>query len=297
MQKVGFIGLGTMGLPMVKNLLRAGYETFVVSRSRGPIEQAVQLGAVEAASPVALTEKADVVMTCLPSLETIEHVYFGEQGITKTDLKGKIVIDHSTVSPALNRKQSKGISSLGGQFLDAPLSGGPMGAEAATLTIMCGGSEEAFERAFPVLKAMGKTIERVGEVGSGSVVKLLNNLLVGIHTAAFSEALLLGAKAGIDPATIHRLIKVSTGHSYMIDRTIDLIQDRDFEQRFMVDLLHKDMKLALQLAEDFDMDLELGTLSEQIIHEVSELGYGKQDVAAIIRRLEDKYGVEVKRRE
>jgi 3-hydroxyisobutyrate dehydrogenase-like beta-hydroxyacid dehydrogenase len=295
MQKVGFIGLGTMGLPMVKNLLQAGFETHVVSRSRGPIDKAVHMGAIEAANPMELTQKVDVVLTCLPSLETVESVYFGEQGITRAPLQDKIVIDHSTISPALNRKQQEEIAKRGGSFLDAPLSGGPMGAEAATLTIMCGGKKEAFERALPVLQAMGKTIELVGDVGSGSVVKLINNLLVGIHATAFSEALMLGAKAGINPSTIHRLIKESTGHSYMIDRTVDLIQDRDFEQRFMVDLLHKDMKLAVQLAEELDLVLELGKLSEQIIQEVSALGYGKQDVAAIIRRLEDRHQLEVKR--
>lgn len=294
--RVGFIGLGTMGLPMVKHLIDANNETWVVSRSRGPIEQAVSWGALEAATPEELASKTDVIMTCLPSLASIEEVYFGQHGILKADLKGKVVLDHSTVSPELNRKQYTAITAQEGSFLDAPLSGGPMGAKAGTLTIMCGGDQEAYQAVLPILEHMGKTIELVGPVGSGSVVKLINNMLVGIHTAALSEAFVMGAKAGIDPGVIHRLIKVSTGHSYMIDRTIDLIQDRDFEQRFMVDLLYKDMKLATDLARELEVEAELGELSERIIAEVSERGYGKQDVAAIIRRLEENSSTEVRRK-
>lgn len=294
--KAGFIGLGTMGLPMVKHLIQAEYETWVVSRSRGPIEQALSWGAQEALNAKDLAAQADVIMTCLPSLASIEDVYFGENGILSADLSGKTVLEHSTVSPELNRRQYEAVKAKGGNFLDAPLSGGPMGAEAGTLTIMCGGDKDAYQAVLPVLEKMGKTIELVGEVGSGSVVKLINNMLVGVHTAALSEAFVMGAKAGIDPAMIHKLIKVSTGHSYMIDRTIDLIQDRDFEQRFMVDLLHKDMKLAVDLAEELGVDAELGQLSEQIIADVSARGYGKQDVAAIIRRLEEDSSTEVRRK-
>lgn len=293
--KVGFIGLGTMGLPMVNNLLQAGFETWVVSRSRGPVEKALALGAKEALHPADLANKADILLTCLPSLESIEAVYFGANGIIEGLAEGKIVIDTSTVSPQLNERQAEIISKHGTAFMDAPLSGGPMGAEAGTLTIMCGGESDAFQRALPVLQAMGRTIELVGPVGSGSVVKLINNMLVGVHTAALSEAFVMGAKAGIDPAVIHQIIKVSTGHSLMIDRTIDLIQDRDFEQRFMVDLLNKDMKLAVALADQLGVKADLGALSQKIIEEVSERGYGKQDVAAIIRRLEEDNGVEVRR--
>jgi 3-hydroxyisobutyrate dehydrogenase-like beta-hydroxyacid dehydrogenase len=293
--KVGFIGLGTMGFPMVNNLVQAGFETWVVSRSRGPVEKALALGAKEALHPADLAEKVDIVLTCLPSLESIEAVYFGDNGIIEGLSEGKIVVDTSTVSPELNQRQAEMISKRGAAFMDAPLSGGPMGAEAGTLTIMCGGEREAFDRSLPVFQAMGRTIELIGPVGSGSVVKLINNMLVGVHTAALSEAFVMGAKAGIDPAAIHKIIKVSTGHSFMIDRTIDLIQDRDFEQRFMVDLLNKDMKLATALADQLGVKADLGALSQKIIEEVSGRGYGKQDVAAIIRRLEKDAGVEVLR--
>lgn len=294
--KVGFIGLGTMGLPMVKNLLKANFETFVLSRSRGPIEAAISLGAVEAVDPQDLAEKVDILFTCLPMPDTIEQVYFGERGIVAGAKAGQIIVETSTVSPQLNEKQAAELRAKGAHFMDAPLSGGPMGAEAGSLTIMCGAEQQVFDQALPVLEAMGKTIELIGAVGSGSVVKLINNMLVGVHTVALSEAFVMGAKAGIDPALIHKILKVSTGHSAMIDRTIDLIQDRDFEQRFMVDLLHKDMKLATDLAQGLEVPLELGAISEQAIGEVSARGYGREDVAAIVRRLEENAGVEVRRK-
>lgn len=293
--RVGFIGLGTMGLPMVKNLIQAQFEVWVISRSRGPVEKALSLGAKEAQHPADLASKVDILLTCLPMPETIEQVYFGSNGIISGVTEGLIVIEHSTVSPELNKRQEEALLAAGGRFMDAPLSGGPMGAKAGTLTIMCGGEQEVFEKSYPVLEAMGKTIELIGPVGSGSVVKLLNNMLVGIHTAALSEAFVMGAKAGIEPALIHKILQVSTGHSFMIDRTVDLIQDRDFEQRFMVDLLYKDMKLATSLARQLGVEAELGALSEKIIGEVSDRGYGKQDVSAIIRRIEENSGVEVRR--
>lgn len=295
MMRVGFIGLGTMGLPMVKNLIQAQFEVWVISRSRGPVEKALSLGAKEAQHPADLASKVDILLTCLPMPETIEQVYFGSNGIISGVTEGLIVIEHSTVSPELNKRQEEALLAAGGRFMDAPLSGGPMGAKAGTLTIMCGGEQEVFEKSYPVLEAMGKTIELIGPVGSGSVVKLLNNMLVGIHTAALSEAFVMGAKAGIEPALIHKILQVSTGHSFMIDRTVDLIQDRDFEQRFMVDLLYKDMKLATSLARQLGVEAELGALSEKIIGEVSDRGYGKQDVSAIIRRIEENSGVEVRR--
>lgn len=295
--KVGFIGLGTMGFPMTENLLKAGYEVWVFSRSRGPIEAAVQLGAHEAKNAKSVAEKVDIALTCLPMPDTVEQIYFGEEGLLAGAHEGLILIDHSTVSPELNQRIAKAAWEKGIDFLDAPVSGGPMGAKAGTLTIMCGGNEETFKRALPVFQAMGKNIFHVGPVGSGSVAKLVNNLLVGIHTVALSEAFLLGTKAGVDPHILHEIIKVSTGHSYMIDRTIDLIQDRDFVQRFSINLLYKDMKLASSLAEQLKVPNQLGKLSEHIVGMAQAAGHGSEDVAAVICPLEKLAGVEVRRRQ
>jgi 3-hydroxyisobutyrate dehydrogenase len=293
--RVGFVGLGTMGFPMVKNLIRAGYEVMVVSRSRGPVEQACALGAREANNPKELAQNVDIALTCLPLPDTVEEIYFGENGLLAGAHHGLILADHSTVSPELNRKIYHAAKEKGAAFLDAPISGGPMGAEAGTLTIMCGGDPEVFDQAKPVFEAMGKMVVRVGESGSGSVVKLINNMLVGIHMVALSEAFVMGAKAGIDPELLRSIINASTGHSYMMDRTLDLIQDRDFTQRFSINLLYKDMKIATSLAEQLGVPLQLGKISEQFIGRAQQEGHGSEDVAAVIRPLERDAGVEVRR--
>jgi len=292
MQRIGFIGLGTMGLPMVRNLLRAGYAVHVVSRSRGPIETAVSLGAMEAESPRDLAEKTEIVLTCLPLPATIEAVYFGENGILQADLSGKLIIDHSTVSPLLNRRCDEAIRVKGGRFLDAPLSGGPMGAEAATLAIMCGGQAEDYARALPVLQAMGKHLFHIGPVGSGSFVKLMNNYLIGVHTAALAETFTLAAKAGIDSSMLFDVIAVSTGESKMLHRIVPLVHQRDFAPRFSNELLHKDMKLATELAQSYGVEMPINQLAEEM-YALAKEKFPKEDMAALFKIYEEKVGVTV----
>ncbi|MFC0558756.1 NAD(P)-dependent oxidoreductase [Halalkalibacter alkalisediminis] len=294
-KKVGFVGLGTMGLPMTKHLIDAGYETYVVSRSRGPIEAAVSFGAHEVNTPRQLIEQVDVVMTCLPVPESIVEVYEGDNGLIAGASIGKIVIDHSTVSPETNVSVSRLLAEKGAMFLDAPVSGGPMGAQAGTLTIMCGGEQEIFERAKPIIKAFGEYIVYVGPTGSGTVVKLLNNMLIGVHQAALAECYVMAEKAGVDPAIAYDLIKRSAGFSKSMDWSVDAILDRAFEPRFSINLLHKDIRLALDLAEQIDMPLDLVKLGEQKVAEAKEK-YGNKDVSAIVRPLEEKTGITLKRK-
>ncbi|MEX2104355.1 MAG: NAD(P)-dependent oxidoreductase [Bacilli bacterium] len=295
--KLGFIGLGTMGLPMMKRLLDYGYEVFVVSRSRGPIEQALSWGAKEARHPADLASKVEIVFTCLPMPDVIEDVYLGVNGIFEGAKPGLIAVDHSTVSPALNRLVADALQTKGTQYLDAPISGGPMGAKAGTLAIMVGGEAEIYERVLPAFEAMGSNVFYIGPIGSGSVVKLINNMLVGVHTSALSEAFVMGQKANLDPALLHQVLKVSTGHSKMIDRCIDLIQDRDFKQRFSIDLLYKDMGIAQKLAEELNVPIPLGIESTKMIGRAQTQGFGKEDISAAIKPVESEAGVIVKRRE
>lgn len=294
MKRVGFIGLGTMGLPMTKHLIEAGYETFVVSRSRGPVEKALAYGASEASSPKELMEKVDVVMTCLPLPETIIDVYEGEAGLIAGASEGKIVIDHSTVNRETNERVAKQLMEKGASFLDAPVSGGPMGAKAGSLTIMCGGCQDAFAEAQPVMKAFGDYIVHVGPTGSGTVVKLLNNMLIGVHQAALAECYVMAEKAGVDPAIAYDLIKKSAGFSKSMDWSVDAILDRAFEPRFSINLLHKDIRLAIELAEKIDMPLDIVKLGEQKVAEAKEK-YGAQDVCAMVRPLEEKTGITLTR--
>jgi len=292
--KVGFIGLGTMGLPMTKNLLKANFEVWVFSRSRGPIEEAVRLGAKEANSAAELAEQADFVMTALPMPDDIMKVYFGDKGILSGATPGTILIDHSTVGPDLNHKIYHAAKKQNVHFLDAPISGGPMGAEAGTLTIMVGGDKEIFDQAYTVFEAMGKHILYMGGSGNGSIAKLINNMLVGVHTVALSEAFVLGAKSGLKSEALAEVIRNSTGHSYMIDRVLPLIQQRDFEQRFSINLLYKDMGLVTELGDQILVPLSLSKLAEKMIGEAREQGFGNEDVAAIVKPIEKKAHTEVK---
>ncbi|MEY8751400.1 NAD(P)-dependent oxidoreductase [Alkalicoccobacillus gibsonii] len=294
MNKVGFIGLGTMGLPMTKHLIDSGFETYVVSRSRGPIEEAVAYGAIEAKTPKELMEICDIVMTCLPVPKTIEEVYEGEDGLIAGASPGKIVIDHSTVDRQTNEKVLNLLQEKGADFMDAPVSGGPMGASAGTLTIMCGGDEQTFLQAEPVMKAYGAYIVHVGAIGSGTVVKLLNNMLIGVHQAALAECYVMAEKAGVDPAVAYDLIQKSAGFSKSMDWAVDAILDREFDARFSINLLHKDIGLALNLAEEIDMPLDMVKLGAEKVALAKEK-YGHQDVSAIVRPLEEKTGITLKR--
>lgn len=292
MEKIGFIGLGTMGLPMVRNLLKAGFSVHVVSRSRGPIEEALSLGAEEALHPCDLAEKVDIVLTCLPLPPTIEDVYFGDNGILQADLNGKLIIDHSTVSPLLNKRTYSAIKEKGGSYMDAPLSGGPMGAIAGTLAIMCGGDKEDYDRALPVFEAMGKHLFYIGEIGSGSFVKLMNNYLIGVHTAALAETFCLATKAGVNTQMMYDVLAASTGESKMLHRVVPLVQQRDFAARFSNELLHKDMKIATELAQAYQVDMPINRLAEEMYQQAKDQ-YPKEDMAALFKIYEEKTGVVV----
>ncbi|HZG15879.1 MAG TPA: NAD(P)-dependent oxidoreductase [Candidatus Bathyarchaeia archaeon] len=292
MQTIGFIGLGTMGLPMVRNLLQAGYPVYVVSRSRGPIDTAISLGAVEAANPRELAERVDILLTCLPLPASIDEVYFGPNGILEADLRNKLVVDHSTVSPLTNHRCQEAIAAKGGSFMDAPLSGGPMGAEAGTLAIMCGGKKTDYDRVLPVLQAMGKHLFHIGEVGNGSFVKLMNNYLIGVHTAALAETFTLATKAGVDTRLMQEVIAVSTGDSKMLHRIIPLVHQRDFAPRFSNELLHKDMKIATELAASYGIEMPINQLAEQM-YALAKEKYPKEDMAALFKIYEEKTGVVV----
>ncbi|MCM2674861.1 NAD(P)-dependent oxidoreductase [Alkalicoccobacillus plakortidis] len=294
MKKVGFIGLGTMGLPMAKHLIDTGYETFVVSRSRGPIEEAISYGAKEAKTPKQLMETCDIVMTCLPVPKTIEDVYEGEDGLIAGASPGKVVIDHSTVDRQTNERVQALLREKGTGFMDAPVSGGPMGAVAGSLTIMCGGEEQTFMLAEPVMKSYGAYIVHVGPIGSGTVIKLLNNMLIGVHQAALAECYVMAEKAGVDPAIAYDLIQKSAGFSKSMDWAVDAILDREFDARFSINLLDKDIGLALELANEINMPLDMVKLGAEKVALAKEK-YGHQDVSAIVRPLEEKTGVILKR--
>ena len=292
-KKVGYVGLGNMGLPMVKSLLKAGFEVQVSSRSQGPIDQAVAAGAVAADSIAELAQWTDLVCTCLPMPADVEAVYLGEQGLVAGATAGTILMDHSTVGPETNRKIAALAQNKQVEFLDAPVSGGPAGAQAATLAIMVGGSEATYEQALPVLNAMGKTIVRMGDTGAGSVAKLLNNQLVGVHQRALIEALMVAQANDLDLDQLYEVLMGSSGRSVVLEMMYPLLKARNLEPRFRNSLLNKDLRLALEMARESGIDAAMGRVAYAGADAAEQAGLGDRDSLAMLLPLEQQNGIKL----
>ena len=280
--KVGFIGLGNMGLPMAKNLVKANYEVVGKNRSKGKEDLFVEAGGKTGMSVAEMAKELDVILTCLPLPADVEATYFGEDGLIENGHDGLILVDHSTVAPGLNKKLADAAQSRGIEFLDAPISGGNFGAEDGTLTIMVGGKKDVYEKVLPLFKVMGQNIYHIGETGSGSVVKLINNLMVAFHTQAVSEAVTLGKKMGVDLDLLFNILNNSYAQSRIYDRHYNSFIAKDqFEAGFAIKLLHKDMKLAEEMACGADMDLPIGTKLTDLLADAIENGLAEQDMSAL----------------
>jgi 3-hydroxyisobutyrate dehydrogenase/2-hydroxy-3-oxopropionate reductase len=283
---VGFIGLGKMGRPMTMRLLAAGFRVTVHNRSQGVVQELARAGAQPARSAREVSEAADIVLTCLPTPPVVEEIFLAEDGVAAGGKAGQIWVDHSTVSPSTNRRCAEAAAAVGATFLDAPVSGGPEGAAAGTLAIMVGGDDAAFDRARPVFEAMGQNIRRCGPSGAGTAVKLVNQLLVGIHTAAAAEAVVLGVKAGADPQIILDLISTSYGASRMLSRNLPLQIARDWTPTTPVSVILKDLLLIHEFARDQGARLLLGGMSLELFKEAVQLGHGNKDMSAMALPLE-----------
>lgn len=290
---VGFIGLGKMGRPMTRHLLDAGFAVTVHSRTRATVDELVAAGARPASTPAELSRASDVILTCLTNTPSVEEVYFGRHGLIEAARPGQILVDHGTVSPTTSRQCAEGARAHGADFLDAPVSGGPAGATAGTLTIMVGGNEETFERARPVFEAMGKNVRRVGPTGSGSTIKLANQLLVAIHTAAAAEAMVLGTKAGADPAVMLDVLRTSFGGSAMLGRNVPMMLERNFAAGTSVNVVLKDLGLIDGLSNELNVRTLLGSIAGQVFREGRALGLGDDDMAGLVRVLEREADVQV----
>jgi len=293
---VGFIGLGKMGRPMTRHLLDAGFAVTVHSRTRAAVDELVAAGAHPASTPAEVSRASDIVLTCLTNTPSVDEVYFGAHGLIEAARPGQILVDHGTVSPTTSRQCAEGARAHGADFLDAPVSGGPAGATAGTLTIMVGGAEETFERARPVFEAMGKNIRRVGPTGSGSTIKLANQLLVAIHTAAAAEAMVLGTKAGADPAVMLDVLRTSFGGSAMLGRNVPMMLERNFTAGTSVNVVLKDLGLIDGLSNELNVRTLLGSIAGQVFREGRALGLGDDDMAGLVRVLEREADVEVRNR-
>jgi len=294
---IGFIGVGRMGRPMASNLLKAGFDLTAHDLNQGVVQDLARLGARPASSAAEVARVCDMILTCLPDVATVEQVYLGPEGLVASSHRGQLLADHSTVGPATSRAIAEATTARGIAFLDAPISGGVERASDATLTIMVGGPPEAFARALPAFQAMGKHIYHMGPSGTGSVTKLLNQLLVCVHSAAAAEALVLAEGAGVDPAVALEVLDASWGSSTMLRRNGPVALDRAFAgDRAPLKLMVKDMDLACDMAQQLGIALPQGKSARQLLTDAERLGLLEQDVAALVLPLEGVAGVQVRRR-
>ncbi len=297
--QIGFIGIGVMGRPMTLNLLKAEHQVTIYARhpEKPGVQEVLNAGAKLAPSPRAVAMASDIVITMLPNSPQVEEVVAGPHGILEGARKGLIIIDMSTIAPAVSRKLAQEAAARGAHMLDAPVSGGSQGAVNGTLTIMIGGEREIFEQVRPVLEAMGKkeNIVHVGPNGSGQVIKLVNNMLVGAIAAAIAESFVLGVKAGADVDTMAKIIGASAGASWQLANQFPLRAfNGSFQPGFMTDLLHKDLGLALDLAAENSTPVPMTALSRQMYEMARAAGYGREDYTSLLKVLEQMVGVEVR---
>jgi len=292
-QKIGFIGLGIMGAPMALNLLKAGHILFVQTRSKTPIEL-VEGGATVCTSAEEVAKRADIVITMLPDTPNVEEVLFGERGVaaglkagaTASDGQPKVVVDMSSISPMATKRFAQRIEALGAQYLDAPVSGGEVGAKAASLTIMVGGHEATFERARPLFEAMGKNITRVGGNGDGQTTKVANQIIVALNIEAVAEALLFASKAGADPARVRQALMGGFAASRILEVHGERMVQRTFNPGFRIELHQKDLGLALQGAREMGVALPHTASAAQLMQVCAAHGLAGLDHSALCRSLE-----------
>ena len=287
--KVGFIGLGIMGTPMALQLLNKGHELVVHTRREVP-EAITAAGGVRAENAAAVARASEVIITMLPDTPDVDTVLFGENGVAQgLDAQGgarKVVIDMSSISPMATKAFAKSVNELGADYIDAPVSGGEVGAKAGTLTIMCGGDAAVFERVKPLLECMGKNITLVGGNGDGQTTKVANQIIVALNIAAVSEALVFASKAGADPAKVREALMGGFASSRILEVHGERMIKRTFNPGFRIQLHQKDLGLALQGARELGVALPQTANAAQLMQACAAHGLGELDHSALVQALE-----------
>ena len=283
---IGFIGLGIMGKPMAHNLIRAGYTLIVHNRSRGAVEELARAGAKPAANAQAAAAQSDVIVTMLPDSPDVESVYEGAQGIFAGLKASSLLIDMSTISPVVARRIAADAATRGCDMLDAPVSGGEAGAIGATLSIMIGGSENAVARAMPIFEKLGKNIVHVGASGAGQVTKAANQMVVGASIAIVAEALVLAAKAGVDPAKVRQALLGGFAQSKILEAHGQKMLERNFTPGFRIRLHEKDLKIAVATGSEYGVPLTVTAVVNQMMTAMKGLGNGDLDHAGLVKLVE-----------
>jgi 2-hydroxy-3-oxopropionate reductase len=287
---IGFIGLGIMGAPMAANLAHAGHPLVVHNRSRSKVEQfiAEHERAEAAATPKEVAERTDVVITMLPDSPDVEQVYLGEDGVIVGARSGQLLIDMSSIAPAVARAVFDAASEVGAAALDAPVSGGDLGAREGTLSIMVGGAPDAFDRARPLLEVMGKTIVRLGEAGAGQTAKACNQILVAVTIEAVSEALVLASKAGVDPEALIEVLSGGLAGNRVMEVRRRNFLEHDFTPGFKLELHHKDLGIALRTARELGVYVPATAIVDQMLAALEAGGDGGLDHSALLTVIEQQ---------
>lgn len=293
--KTGFIGLGIMGKPMAKNLLKAGYRLVVFDVNAAPMKELEAAGAETASSPKEVAEKCEVVVTMLPNSPHVRAVVLGPKGVIEGAGPGKTVIDMSSIAPLASREIASLLAEKGVEMLDAPVSGGEPKAIDGTLSVMVGGKKDVFERCYPVMKAMAGSVVRVGDAGAGNVAKLANQIVVALNIAAMSEALVLAAKAGVQPDLVYQAIRGGLAGSTVLDAKAPLVMDRKFSPGFRVNLHIKDLGNVLETSREIGVPLPLTAAVMEMMQALKVDGLGDADHCSLVRHYEKMAHVEVKR--
>ena len=289
---LGFVGLGIMGAPMAGHLRAAGHTLFVTTRSQVPAAL-LQAGAVNCANAADVARQADIIFTMVPDTPDVEQVLFGKGGIAEALTAGKTVVDMSSISPMATKEFATRINALGCDYVDAPVSGGEVGAKAASLTIMVGGSENTFARVLPLLQLMGKNITHVGGNGDGQTTKVANQIIVALNIAAVSEALVFASKAGADPAKVRQALMGGFAASRILEVHGERMIKRTFNPGFRIKLHQKDLNLALQGARELGVSLPQTAGAAQLMQVCAANGMAELDHSALVKALELMAGHEV----
>ena len=285
MAKVGFIGLGIMGAPMAINLLKGGHELFVHTRSQAP-KSVVEAGATVCENGTEVARQADIIIVMVPDTPHVEDALFGEHGVAAGLSKGKIVVDMSSISPVSTKEFAQRITALDCEYLDAPVSGGEVGAKAASLTIMVGGQQAAFDQVKPLFELMGKNITLVGGYGDGQITKVANQIIVALTIEAVGEALLLASKAGANPAKVREALMGGFANSRILEVHGERMVKRTFDPGFRIELHQKDLNLALTTARQLGVALPSTAIAQELFNTCSAHGGAGQAHSALVRALE-----------
>ena len=289
--RLGFIGLGLMGKPMAGHLLKAGFPLTVHNRSQAAVDELIVAGAKSAPSPKEMAQNADIVFTCLPDSPDVEQIVLGKDGIIEGAREGLIVVDHSTIKPATARNIAAELSTRGIKFLDAPVSGGQLGAQNGTLTIMVGGDADALEKAKLAMQAYGKSITHIGASGAGQVAKCCNQIMVAAQMAAMAELLIFARKADVDPQKVVAAIKGGAAQCWTLDNKPERLFAGNRQPGFKAHMQVKDLHIVMDSAKEFGMPLPATTVTTNLYDEMLKMGLGDLDNSAVVAVLENMAGI------